>query len=106
MKKKIGELLSILSTLLLLVASPSFFIFLVYTVLLGGDAINGHIVGDQHFVCAHGECKEVWPIFYNISRYLGVLMISTFTPAIVFGMTSQWLLKDEASDQQDTQAKT
>lgn len=102
MKEKIGELISFLSGLLFLVGFPSFIIFFVYSVLLGGDALNGHISGDKHFVCAHGECKEVWPIFYSISWYLGVLMFSTCAPAVGFGVASNWLCKDKASDQRDS----
>ncbi|ERP94326.1 hypothetical protein Q669_05470 [Labrenzia sp. C1B10] len=105
MKTKIGELFLILGVLSSLVGVPSFFLFLICSILLGGDALNGHVIGDQHFVCAHGECKEVWPFFFNISWYLGVAMISTLTPAVFLGATSQWLLKEERSSQQEGQTK-
>lgn len=105
MKKKFGELFLILSILFWVVGGPSFFLFFICSIFLGGDALNGHIVGDQHFVCSHGECKEVWPIFYNTSWYLGVLMVSTFTPAVFLGVTSRWLLKEEASDLHEIQTK-
>ena len=45
------------STLALVV--PNFFAFIIGSLYLGGDALNGYVKAGHYFLCAHGSCTEV-----------------------------------------------
>ncbi|WP_420332665.1 hypothetical protein [Roseibium sp.] len=97
MKKKIGELLELLGFMFSILAIPSFFFFFVFTILIGGDALHGYMRHGEYFVCKQGECKEVWPLIFNISWYSGIVMISTFTPMCLLLAAARILQRNEAS---------
>lgn len=84
-----------------MIAIPSFFIFLVYSLAIGGDALNGYVEGDKYFVSSHGTNTEVSEFIFNVSWYLGFTMMSTFIPMIVFGSLSNWLFKPFEKEQND-----
>ncbi|MFN3251196.1 hypothetical protein [Roseibium album] len=98
MKKKIGDFLELLGFMLSIVAIPSFFFFLVFTILIGGDALNGYMRHGEYFVCSHGECKEVWPLIFNISWYSGIVMVSAFIPMCLLCAAGRALQGNEASE--------
>ena len=37
----------------------NFFAFIMVSVYLGGDALNGYIQAGKYFICAHGGCTQV-----------------------------------------------
>jgi hypothetical protein len=37
----------------------NFSIFVLGSLYLGGDALNGHVQSGHYYVCAHGSCTEV-----------------------------------------------
>jgi hypothetical protein len=42
-----------------ILAMINFIVFVVGSVYLGGDALNGYVQAGHYFVCAHGHCTEV-----------------------------------------------
>jgi len=43
----------------LALAVPNFFAFIIGSLYLGGDALNGYVKAGHYFLCAHGSCTEV-----------------------------------------------
>jgi len=69
----------------------NFFVFVCFSIALGGDALNGYINGGHYFVCAHGGCVEVsrsvWTYSYwhAISAFIGIALV--FVEFGIFVMT-------------------
>jgi len=80
---------------------PSFFFFVILTLLLGGDALNGYVDDDRHFVCSHGKCKEVWPVSYDISLYTGLITVTIFFAMAVFLSCGQALSQTKTPEDAD-----
>ena len=57
----------------------SFGIFLVVTIIAGGDAVNGKVEDGRCYFGSHGEYKEVSRAAYVLSA--GYIMIGTFSVA-------------------------
>ena len=47
----------------------NFALFFVLAVYLGGDAVNGKIVGGHYFLMSHGRYTEVSAGIFNYSRW-------------------------------------
>ena len=47
----------------------NFAVFFVLAVYLGGDAVNGKIVGGHYFLMSHGRYTEVSAGIFNYSRW-------------------------------------
>ena len=73
---------------LALVAFPSFFTFCLFSLLIGGDAMNGFTVDDRYFVSSHGTDTEVSKVTYIISLYLGIFTCFAFLLMMIFGIIS------------------
>jgi hypothetical protein len=75
----------------LILALVNFFVFIYYSLSLGGDALNGYIDGTHYFLCAHGGCVEVsrsiWTYSYwhAISAFIGIALV--FVEFGIFVMT-------------------
>jgi hypothetical protein len=50
-------------------AMINFFAFVIGSVYLGGDALNGHVHAGHYFVCAHGSCTEVSRTVWHYSYW-------------------------------------
>ena len=63
------------------ITSVNFFAFIVGSLYLGGDALNGFIKASHYFVCAHGSCDEVsrsvWQYSYwhAVTASGGILLV-------------------------------
>ena len=82
-----------ISAALALVSVPSFIVFVAFSLLVGGDALNGFAVEGRYYVSSHGNDTEVSWLTYTISWYLGALTIVTFIPMVICGAISQALEK-------------
>lgn len=76
---------------LALIAVPSFLIFAVFSLIVGGDALNGFSTEGRYFVSSHGNDTEVSWLTYTISWYLGSVTLVTFLPMVLLGAASQFL---------------
>jgi hypothetical protein len=60
---------------------PNFFAFVIGSILLGGDALNGYVKSGHFFVCSHGSCNEVsaatWSYSYwhAIAAMAGIVLV-------------------------------
>ena len=57
-----------------------FFAFMASSAMLGGDALNGRVVGGHYYVSNHGSYQEVSASEWNLNHTLGVAM-TTIWPA-------------------------
>jgi len=55
-------------TIVFFVAIINFFAFIVGTIVLGGDAVNGKAEGGHYYVSNHGKLVEVSPAAFTYSR--------------------------------------
>lgn len=85
----VGRSLGQISVLLALFAVPSFICFFAFSLLIGGDALNGFAESNKYFVASHGTLTEVSQTTFNISWYLGAFTLSTFIPMVLLGAISQ-----------------
>ncbi len=83
--------LGVASAGLALIAVPSFVLFVVFSLIVGGDAINGFSTEERYFVSSHGNDTEVSWLTYTISWYLGTLTFVTFLPMVLLGAASHLL---------------
>jgi hypothetical protein len=81
------------SAALALVAVPSFVLFSVLSLSVGGDALNGFVLEGRYYVTSHGTDTEVSRITYNVSWYLGAITLATFVPMVLFAAASEFLDK-------------
>jgi hypothetical protein len=62
-------------------AMANFFAFILDSLHLGGDALNGYAKAGHFFVCAHGACTEVsstiwhYSYWYAVSAIGGILLV-------------------------------
>lgn len=63
----------------------------MFSMVIGGDAINGYSFEGQYFVSTHGNNTEVSWLTYSVSWYLGSLTIGTVIPMILLGAASNFL---------------
>lgn len=52
-----------------------FFVFMASSALLGGDALNGHVVDGHCFVSDHGKYTEVSAADWNLNHSIGLAMM-------------------------------
>jgi len=75
---------------------PNCLSFLIGSLYLGGDALNGYVNAGHYFVCAHGSCREVpasvWTYSYwhALAAMAGVLLF--FAEAAIFVTTGDIVL--------------
>lgn len=77
-------------TVFALVAVPSFVFFSAFSLLIGGDALNGFSSEGRYFVSSHGNDTEVSWLTYTISWYLGSLTLATFIPMVLLDAASRF----------------
>jgi len=71
-----------------LLAAPNFFLFVLASLYLGGDAFNGYVQEGHYFLCAHGGCTEVshsvwrYSYWHTVTALGGILLI--FVEAAIF----------------------
>lgn len=59
----------------------NFIVFIVGSLYLGGDALNGYVKAGHHFVCAHGRCTEVsgaiwrYSYWHAVASFGGILLV-------------------------------
>jgi hypothetical protein len=81
----------------LALAIVNFLAFIIGSVVLGGDAINGYAQAGHYFLCAHGGCTEVtqsiWKYSYwhTISAMGGIVLV--FIEAAIFVTTGDIVLE-------------
>lgn len=85
---KLSNILGTACAGIALVAVPSFVVFCVFSLIIGGDALNGFSSEGRYFVSSHGNDTEVSWLAYTVSRYLGSLMLATFIPMVLLGAAS------------------
>src|SRR5436305_387104 len=77
-------------------AFSNFVAFWIASLFLGGDALNGHMTGLHHFLCAHGGCTEVtraiWAYSYwhALTAMGGILLV--FVEMAIFVNTGEIVL--------------
>ena len=81
---------------LALIAVPSFVLFVVFSLIIGGDALNGFSTEGRYFVSSHGKNTEVSWLTYTISWYLGSLTFLTFIPMVLLSAASHFLAAKES----------
>lgn len=74
-----------------LISVPSFLLFVVFSYVIGGDALNGFTAEGRHFVSSHGVHTEVSWLTYTISWCLGAITLATFIPMVLLGAVSEFL---------------
>jgi hypothetical protein len=85
MPPRVSRWLPALIVVGLAVGLVSFWWFLIDTVRLGGDALNGHVIDGHYFVNSHGRFTEVPPGDWIANRNLGVLALAAFPFALLAG---------------------
>jgi hypothetical protein len=53
----------------------NFITFVAASLYLGGDALNGHMIGQHYYLCAHGHCTEVTSALWHYSWWHAVTAI-------------------------------
>ncbi|WP_372574960.1 hypothetical protein [Ruegeria jejuensis] len=90
-KTKSSDVLETASAGFALVAVPSFALFCVFSLIIGGDALNGFSTETRYFVVSRRNVTEVSWLTYTISWYLGSLTLATFIPMVLLGAASNFL---------------
>lgn len=91
MKTKLSQFLGTACAGFALVAVPSFVIFFVFSLIAGGNALNGFSNEGRYYVANHGRYTEVSWLTYTISWYLGSLTLATFIPMVLLGAASEFM---------------
>ncbi|MBS0276418.1 MAG: hypothetical protein JSR81_02250 [Proteobacteria bacterium] len=63
--------------------------FVVVSIFIGGDAINGYTKGGYYFVCMHGSCHEVTRAVFEYSRWHAISLFVSFPATFIVA----WLAK-------------
>lgn len=79
-----------------LIALVNFFVFLLISTYLGGDAINGHISHGNYFVCGHGFCTQVTRFVWRYSYWHALATIG-LTLLVAAGSAYFWRSGDPRS---------
>ena len=67
------------------IALLNFFSFLVACLLLGGDALNGHVEAGRYFLSNHGKLTEVTSEIFRYSQLHGASLFITHPLAMLMG---------------------
>ena len=84
----------------LAVVFPNFLIFILGSMYLGGDALNGYAKDGHYFLCAHGSCTEVvkplWTYSYwhALTAMNGILLV--FIELAIFVTIGDFVLEFNA----------
>ena len=76
------------------VAFINFFLFIIGTVILGGDALNGKVVGDHYYLANHGQLTEVNAFVFMYSKIHAISIFITHPLAGIAGVLN-WLTGDK-----------
>lgn len=68
-----------------IIAVVNFLSFLVATVVLGGDAISGHIEAGRYFLSSHGKLTETTHNLFRYSQIHGASLFLTHPLALLAG---------------------
>ena len=98
-KRNPSQVLGVASAGFALVAVPSFVVFFLFSLIIGGDALNGFSTEGRYFVSSHGNHIEVSWLTYTISWYLGSLTLATFIPMVLLGAV--WRFLDRRTNDND-----
>jgi len=69
-----------------IIAIINFFSFILFTLSLGGDALNGFQENGKYYVSTHGRNTEVSEVIWKMNRIHAISMIFTHLLAIICGL--------------------
>ncbi|HTN41116.1 MAG TPA: hypothetical protein VLZ84_08195 [Asticcacaulis sp.] len=72
----------VLSTLIV-IGFVNFVAFVGISLLIGGDALNGHVTDGHYYLANHGQLTEVDQDLYNYSRWHALSLLVTHPLAII-----------------------
>lgn len=67
------------------IAVLNFVSFLVATLVLGGDALNGHVAAGRYFLSSHGKLTETTEQLFRYSQIHGSSLFLTHPLGMIFG---------------------
>jgi hypothetical protein len=79
-----------------ILATINFFAFVLGSIHLGGDALNGYVRAGHYFVCAHGSCTEVsgaiwhYSYWHALTSIGGILLVFVETAIFLNTGDIQW----------------
>lgn len=88
-----GQVPRWVASLCVLWCMVDFAVFVLVSLFIGGDAINGHILDDHYFVCMHGHCHEVTKTLFEYSRWHAISLFISFPIAFLLS----WLANQPKS---------
>jgi hypothetical protein len=63
--------------------------FVVVSLCIGGDAINGYIKDGYYFVCMHGSCHEVTRTVFEYSRWHAISLFVFFPATFIVALLAR-----------------
>jgi hypothetical protein len=72
-----------IASLCILWCMVDFAAFVLVSIFIGGDAINGHILDGYYFVCMHDRCHEVAKAVFEYSRWHAISLFVSFPLAFL-----------------------
>ena len=69
--------------LIILVGFVNFFSFVLISVMIGGDALNGHAAGGHYYLASHGKLTEVGQGLFAYSKWHALSLFVTHPLAII-----------------------
>lgn len=82
-------LLARASTAIRYLAILSFGAFMLTAIILGGDALNGHIENGRYFLSWHGRPTEVSALVFGYSRYHAIASLVLLALAAISVLVSK-----------------
>ncbi len=73
-----GQVPRWVASLCVLWCMVDFAAFVLVSMLIGGDAINGHMLDGYYFVCMYGRCHEVTRAAFEYSRWHAISLFISF----------------------------
>jgi len=67
---------------IVIILFSNFFIFLIISILLGGDGLNGYEENGNYYVSAQGIDTEVNSVIFHFSKYHAVFTVTSFIVAL------------------------
>lgn len=67
------------------IALLNFFSFFISYLVLGGDALNGHVDSGHYFLSDHGKLTETTEEIFRYSKIHGASLSVTHPLAMIFG---------------------
>jgi hypothetical protein len=64
--------------------------FVVISIIIGGTAFNGEVVGGQYFIGAHGDMEKVSKGVFQYSLWHGISAAFFLVVAVILTGVAQW----------------